>query len=198
MSKSQNKIVALVGMCGAGKSEVANYFIKNGYAYLRFGQITLDEIKRRGLEPKEENERMIREELRKKYGMGAYAILNIPKIDKALKNSNVVIDGLYSWSEYKILKEKYKKRLIVVAVYASPKTRYARLKKRGEKHKKDPNIKYRSLSFEEAKARDYAEIENIEKAGPIAMADYTIINEGTLKDLYKNTEEIFNKINFKR
>ena len=49
--------------------------------------------------------------MRKEHGMGAYAILNIPKFDELLKKGNVVGDGLYSWSEYKILKEKYQQDL---------------------------------------------------------------------------------------
>jgi len=188
------KVVAIVGMCGAGKSEVADRFIENGYYYIRIGQITLDEVKRRGLEIKEENERPIREEIRKKYGMAAFAILNIPKIDEALMNSSVVADGLYSWSEYKTLKEKYGKNFIVIAVYASPKTRYDRLENRIKRYKKDPKMKYRSFSKEEAKARDYAEIENLEKGGPIVMADYMIINEGSLENLYQQINGIINHI----
>ncbi len=190
-----NKFIALVGMAGAGKSEVANEFIKRGYQYIRFGQITLDEIKKRGLEPKEENERPIREEFRKKYGPGAFAILNIPKFDKALKAGNVVGDGLYSWSEYKILKERYGENLIVVAVYAPPKLRYQRLSNRAARHGADPKMKYRSFTPEEAKARDFAEIENSEKGGPIAMADYMILNIGTLDNLRTQTEKIFNELN---
>jgi dephospho-CoA kinase len=184
----KNKIVALVGMCGAGKSEAGERFIKHGYSYIRFGQITLDEIQRRGLELKEENEKMIREELRKKYGMAAFAILNLNKIDEALKKGNVVIDGLYSWSEYKVLKEKYKEKLKVVAIYASPETRYQRLEERAKRHHDDKAFKYRSFSREEARKRDYAEIENIEKGGPIAMADFTIVNEGSLEELYRNVD----------
>jgi len=190
-----NKIVALVGMCGAGKSKMAEQFIKKGYYYVRFGQITLDEIKKRGLEPKEENEKPIREEFRKKYGPGAFAILNIPKFDEALKNGNVIGDGLYSWSEYKILKNKYGENLIVIAIYAPPKLRYERLSKRAARHGADPKMKYRSFTPEAAKARDFAEIENIEKGGPIAMADYTIVNTGTLKDTYTQIENIIKKIN---
>ncbi len=190
-----NKIVAIVGMPGAGKSEVAGEFKKRGYQYLRFGQITLDEIKKRGLEPTEENERPIREELRKKYGPGAFATLNIPKFDEALKTGNVVGDGLYSWSEYKILKDKYGENLIVVAVYASPKLRYERLAGRAARHGEDPKLKYRSFTPEASKARDFAEIENIEKGGPIAMADYTILNIGTIDELRTETEKIFDEIN---
>ncbi|HPI67241.1 MAG TPA: AAA family ATPase [bacterium] len=190
-----NKIVCITGLCGSGKSEVAEFFVRAGYAYIRFGQIVLDEIKKRGLEPNEANERPIRESFRKQYGMAAFAILNQPKIDNFLEEGkNVLADGLYSWSEYKELKNKYNNNLIVIAVYASPKTRYARLEDRRNRYDNDPNLKYRSFSKKEAKDRDYAEIENIEKAGPIAMADFTIINEGTLVDLHAQIEKILEKI----
>ncbi len=191
----EQKIVALVGMSGAGKSEVAEKFVEAGYKYLRFGQITMDEIKKRGLEVKEKNEKMIREEFREIHGMAAFAILNKPKIDEFLSSGkSVLVDGLYSWSEYKILKEKYKDNLIVIAVFASPEIRYARLEERSKKHKDDPKILYRSFTREEAKSRDYAEIENIEKGGPIAMANYTIVNTLTLKRLQECIKWTINEI----
>ena len=189
------KIIAIVGMTGSGKSEVADRVVKKGFEYLRFGQITLDEVKRRGLEPKEENERPIREEFRKKYGQAAYAILNIPKIEEILSNGkDVLIDGLYSWAEYKELKNKYGDQLIVIAVYASPETRYQRLENRRSRYKDDPEMKYRSFSKKEAKSRDFAEIEKLDKGGPIAMADFTIENTGTLKELKKKVDEVMVKI----
>ena len=89
-----NKIVFVVGMAGSGKSIVSDELAKQGFVFLRFGQITLDEVKEQGLKPNESNERKIREDFRKKYGMGAFAILNIPKFDELLKKSNVVGDGL--------------------------------------------------------------------------------------------------------
>jgi dephospho-CoA kinase len=190
-----NKFVALVGMPGAGKSEVADEFIKHGYQYIRFGQITLDEVRRRGLEPTEKNERPIREEFREQYGPGAFAILNIPKFDEALKVGNVIGDGLYSWSEYKILKDKYGKNMVVIAVYTPPELRYERLANRAARHGADPKMKYRSFTPEEAKARDFAEIENSEKGGPIAMADYTIVNTGTIEELRAKTKKILNEMN---
>lgn len=189
-----NKLICTVGMCGSGKSEVSDFFVNRGFSYIRFGQITLDEVKRRGLMPKEENERPIREEFRRIHGPGAFATLNIPKFDEALKIGNVIGDGMYSWDEYKILKEKYGINLIVIAVYASPSTRYQRLEDRVSRYASDPLMKYRSFSRLEAKSRDYAEIENIAKAGPIAMADYTIVNEGTVEELKENIERIYNKI----
>jgi len=39
------------------------------------------------------------------------------------------------------------------------------------------------LSSEELASRDRSEIENINKGGPIAMADITLVNEGSVEDL---------------
>ncbi|KPJ54925.1 hypothetical protein AMJ47_02535 [Parcubacteria bacterium DG_72] len=187
-----HKIVFIAGMTGAGKSVVADELVKNGFAFVRFGQITLDKVKEQGLEPIEENERRIREGIRKEHGQAAFALLNIPKFDELLKNSNVVGDGLYSWLEYKVLKEKYKDSMYVVAVYAPPEMRYQRLENRAVEN--DEKQRFRSFTRKEAKARDYAEIENSEKGGPIAMADFTIINTGTIEDLKQKTREILLKI----
>jgi dephospho-CoA kinase len=186
-----NKIICIVGMTGSGKSEVADEFVRQGYKFVRFGQITLDIVKERGLEPTEENEKPIREEVRKEHGMGAFATLNIPKFDKLLEEGNVVADGLYSWSEYKILKEYYKERMAVVAVLAPPELRYERLSERTEV---DENMRSRPATKEQAKNRDFAEIENIEKGGPIAMADYYIINIGSREELIQKTKEFLEEI----
>jgi dephospho-CoA kinase len=167
-------------MTGAGKSEVSRLFEKSGFIRIRFGDVTDEEVRKRGLELNEENERSTRELLRKKYGMAAYAVLNLSRIDLALKQQDVVIDGLYSWEEYNFLKNYFGDSFRVVAVWASPKTRYARLAERAD----------RRLTPEEAAGRDKAEVENINKAGPIAMADFTILNDASLKELEKKTRLI--------
>jgi dephospho-CoA kinase len=173
------KVVAIVGMAGAGKTEAARLFEKEGFTRIRFGDITDEEVGKQGLKLNEENERKVREALRKKYGMAAYAMLNLSRIDLALKQTPVVVDGLYSWDEYIFLRNYYQDKLYVVAVWASPETRYARLSNRGE----------RPLSEDEAAGRDMAEIEGIKKSGPIAMADFTILNESTLASLKKEVKK---------
>jgi len=178
------KIIALVGMPGSGKSESARVFENNGFIRIRFGDITDEEVSRRGLPLNEENERLVREDLRRVHGMAAYAKLNIPKIDAALKKSNVVLDGLYSWEEFILLKSYYKDKILVLGIYASPKTRYSRLASRG----------VRPLTFVEASARDKAEIEYINKGGPIAMADFTLVNETTTDNLKRETSKIMELI----
>jgi dephospho-CoA kinase len=178
------QVVSIVGMAGSGKSEVARVFEKNGFKKIRFGDITDEEVKKRGLQLNEENERLVRQQLRQKHGMAAYAKLNLTKIDARLKSSNVVVDGLYSWEEYTLLKSRYGNNFHVVAVWASPATRYLRLAKR----------QVRPLTTEEAAGRDVAELKSTNKGGPIAMADFTIINELSLKNLERQTEKVLSAL----
>ncbi len=178
------KVIAIVGMAGAGKSEVARVFEQSGFKKVRFGDITDEEIKNRGLEPNEENERYIREQLREQHGMAAYARLNLPRVESSLKTSDVVVDGLYSWEEYTLLKDCYGERFSAVAVWASPAARHGRL----------GNRENRPLTIEEAASRDKAEIENSNKGGPIAMADFTILNEASLKELERETRRVISAL----
>ncbi|UCB43260.1 MAG: AAA family ATPase [Dehalococcoidales bacterium] len=178
------KVVAIVGMAGAGKSEVSRLFEKAGFTRIRFGDVTDEELKKRGQELNEENERRVRELLRQERGMAAYAKLNLPRIDAALANADVVIDGLYSWEEYTLLKEYYGDNLCLVAVCSSPASRYARLNGR----------RNRPLIPATTTERDKAEIENSHKGGPIAMADYFIVNESSVEDLREQTKQTIARI----
>ena len=175
-----NRIAAIVGMAGAGKSVVASALTCYGLHYIHFGDITLDELKRRGLPVNEASERAVREEMRAMHGMAAYAVLNLGRIEAALAEGSVVVDGLYSWEEYLVLKERFRERLVVVAVTASPATRRLRLASRP----------VRPLSAAEVDSRDRAEIERLNKGGPIAIADITLVNEGTVEALELETRRV--------
>lgn len=184
-----NKIIAIVGMCGSGKSIASEYYESIGFKKVYFGGVTMDKIKEEGLEITPINEKYMREKLRKQYGMAAYAIILLPKIEEYVKTSNVILDGLYSWDELKILKEKFNDDLVVLAIIVNKQYRYERI---GER-----NI--RSYTKEEAINRDVSEIENLAKGGPIAYADYFILNNGSkeeyINDLNKITEEMLNNAN---
>ena len=189
-----HKLVCITGLTGSGKSTASDFFVKKGYKSVRFGQPVLDEVIKRGLQPIEENERPIREELRKKYGMAAMAKLNLPTFKKFLKKGNVLGDGLYSFEEYKLLQKEFGKKFITIAVYAPPELRYKRLAER-KLLRSDIKLRSRPATYKAAKSRDYAELENLNKGATLAMADYTVLNTSTLQSFDKQLDAIFKALN---
>jgi dephospho-CoA kinase len=54
----------------------------------------------------------------------------------------------------------------------------------------------RPFNAQEIRERDQTEIENLEKGGPIAAADYYILNDGTIDDLKNGLDNILGDIEF--
>lgn len=178
-------ILAIVGLPGAGKTEATKYVMeKTGWPKVYFGDATFEELKKRNLPITEANERQVREDFRKQYGMAAYAILNLPKIKDLAQKSNVILESLYSWEEYETMKKEFGDAFRVLAIYSSTDTRQKRMAGRKE----------RPLTAEEFVSRDFSQIGNLHQAGPIARADHTVINEGSLEELHKDIDKILNTL----
>ena len=177
-------LIAIVGMPGSGKSVAADFFRSKGIPVLRFGDQTDIGLAEHNLPRNEKNERWYRELVRKELGMAAMAIKIEPRIEKAATESkSIVLDGLYSWEEYKYLKERYP-MLSLLCVYASPTVRHARLATRP----------VRPLTAQEAAARDVAEIENLNKGGPIAVADVLVSNESSEEEFVNQLAKIYSNL----
>ena len=177
------KLIAIVGMSGSGKSVATTYLEDQGYKKIYFGGVICNTLKEKGIEVTPDNEKKLREDLRKEHGMGVVAKILLPEIEEAYSMGDTVLDGLYSWDEYLILKDKFKD-LKLICICTDKKIRYNRVSKR----------KVRPLNHEEIIKRDVAEIENSAKGGPIAFADYYILNNGELNSFYKRLEEILESI----
>lgn len=181
------RALALVGMPGAGKTICAEYLAERGYWTVRFGALVVDEVRRRGWPVNAENERVVREEMRDRHGMAAMAALSLPRLQAALaEGRNIVIDGLYSFSEYQLLRDKLGAPLLLLAIVAPRRLRYQRLASRP----------IRPLSDRQALQRDIREIERLEKGGPIAMADYTLLNAGTTAQLLAQLDDLLAGLDF--
>ena len=179
--------IAVVGMHGSGKSHVCDYIKKrNGFQFVRFGQITLDLAKGRWEEVDESKEKIIRGEMREKHGMAAFATLNMDKFNAALEKGNLVGDGMRSFEELIYLREQFGDNLVVLGMVAGMNYRHGRVT--GRKRANDEKMRYRSTTIEAAKSRDFAELENMNLGPTIAMADYYITNQGSLDDLDREVD----------
>ncbi len=177
-------LIAIVGMSGSGKSIATDYLEKKGFAKIYFGGVVLDELKKAHMEDTPDNEKYMREKLRKDYGMAAMAVVLLPKIKECYAKCDTVLDGLYSWDEYLVLKEAFGDDLKMIAIVNDKKLRYSRVGKR----------EVRPFNEEDIRKRDIAEIENLAKGGPIAFADYFIFNNGTIDDYTNRLETILEDI----
>jgi dephospho-CoA kinase len=172
--------LAVVGMAGAGKSEVTEMLVgSHGFERIYFGQVVLDEIAAQGLAPGAESERAVRERLRAAEGMEVMAARSLPRIRAALSNGHgVCIDGLYSGAEWQLLARDT--GVITVAVHAPRCLRKSRLAERP----------IRPLTGAELDIRDLAEVDCLDKAKPIALADAHVVNDGSLDVLRERVESI--------
>lgn len=182
------KILAFVGMTGSGKSTAVEYFTEKGFPRVYFGGVVVNAVKEAGLEVNETNERMIREKLRAELGKD-FIVQRIVEQIRDLVDAGqhrIIADGLYSWTEYKVLEKEFPGNVCVVAIVTPRNDRYHRLQ----------NREIRPLTESEAASRDYAEIENMEKGGPIAIADYYLTNTGSIEDFEKQLIELAEALNF--
>ncbi len=183
-----NRIIAFVGMPGSGKDTCSEYLSeKYGWPVIHFGRMVYEEVQRRGLD-NVKDEIFVRDDMRAQEGAAVLAKHAAKKAEGYFANneSTVILEGLYSWSEYKYLSEKYGDKLVVVALAAPKALRHQRVLNRKDSH--------RTYTLELLVRREIAEIESLEKGGPIAYADYTIVNNGSPEEMHAKLDHILNKV----
>jgi dephospho-CoA kinase len=188
LSMNNTKILAFVGLAGSGKSAAVEYLSQKGYPRVYFGGIVLDAMTEAGLEHTQENEKPFREDLRAREGKDFVVNRIITQISDLVDagQHRIVADGLYTWTEYKALKRAFPGELSVVAFVAQKRLRHRRLAQRP----------IRPLTEAESTQRDWAEIENLEKGGPIAIADHYIINDASMDKLHKDIAAVAAELKF--
>ena len=180
MTQPHAKIIALVGLAGSGKSSAVEYLTEKGFPKIYFGGVIYKAMDEAGIEKTWDNQQQFREEIRRREGKD-FVIKRVIKNIHDLINAGqkkIVLDGLYTWSEYKFLKHEFPGQVVVIAIVTPKYLRYQRMAKRIE----------RPMQPHEVDQRDWSEIENLEKGGPIAIADYFIINDGSLEQLHQKID----------
>jgi dephospho-CoA kinase len=176
-------VVGLAGMPGAGKGVFRKTIQKLGYPVVTMGDVVREEVQRRNLEPTPENLGKTMLNLRELEGPAVIAKRCIPKLEN-LTGPVVVIDGIRSLVEVNEFKKHFP-NFVLLAIHASPQTRYKRLVRR--KRSDDPQ------DWETFMQRDQREL-GIGMGAVISVADYMIINEGTIRHLHQKTLTFIGKV----
>jgi len=176
-------VVGLAGMPGAGKSLVVETAQQEGYAVVVMGDVIREETQKRGLALNPKNMGKVMLELRETGGNSIVAQKCIPKILQT-KSRKVIVDGLRSLYEADAFKKRFP-RFSLVAVHASPETRFNRLYRR--RRSDDPD------GWKLFRERDMREL-SVGLGNAIAMAEHLIINENNKDDTKAKVRETLRKV----
>jgi len=175
--------VGVAGMPGAGKGVFRKTVQEMGYPVIVMGDEVREEVKRRNLEPTPENVGRVMLQLRAAEGPAVVAKRCVPKLKKTTEKI-VVVDGIRSLHEVEEFKKHFP-NFVLVAIDASPETRFKRLFHR--RRSDDPT------NWETFMQRDLREL-GVGMGDVITAADHVIVNEGSLTQLRKRIRRLFKEM----
>ncbi len=175
-------LICIVGMPGSGKSLVAEVARELGLPVYNMGDVVREETLKRYGRIMPDLMVEVSKILRNEYGEEVVALRTIERIDSS--KEVIVVDGVRSLREVSVFKN-YAREVVVVAVHASPKTRFNRIRSR--RRPGDPD------KWSEFVKRDHIEL-SFGIGDVIALADYMIVNEGSVEDTREYAKELFRRL----
>lgn len=186
VSKLPKTTIVVVGMPGAGKSDVSKFFKERGIPMFRTGDVFREEVVNRGMELNIENSEKISRQMREELGMDVAARIVMDKILK-LPDKLACIEGPRDMYELAYIAKL--SRLILVVVRADSDTRFQRLKNRKQGSRDPRSMQEFRWRDEKERERGLAEVLDTRK-----YARYVIENDGTLEELREKAKAIFDEI----
>ena len=177
------QVMGISGMPGSGKSIVSDAAIEKGAIIVSMGDSIREEAKKRGESTKE-----TARNLRIEHGEYIVSELTIKKIQKLMDEGcekAIIVEGIRSHHEVEMFKDNFDE-FIILSIFASPTTRFLRLKKRMREDD--------SQDYEGFRKRDLQEL-GFGIGNVISLSDKLIINESDLESFSKEINEFFNEIN---
>jgi dephospho-CoA kinase len=175
------RVVCLTGMPGCGKEEALAVAQGLGFSIIRMGDVVREEASRRLLPITDATVGGMANAERQVHGLGVWAERTVPRI----RGDRVLVDGLRGRAELEVFRNAFGDALVVVAVHASPKTRYERMLRR--RRTDDAG------SLEAFHARDLREL-GWGLGEVIAMADVMLVNEGTLDEFRRQAKAALERL----
>lgn len=170
-------IIGVTGTDGAGKGTVVDYLVKEkGFTHYSSRAFIMKEVERRNITADRNQLRLVANDLRAQFGddiivQQALSDIKRDKIERA------GIESIRTLAEARTLKANGG---ILLAVDAAPEVRYRRVQ--GRRSVTDQVSYEQFLAHEELEKND-PDRHGMQKAAVMEMADYTIMNNGGLREL---------------
>lgn len=174
-------IIGITGTNGGGKGTVVDHVVTKGFAHYSVRSFLTEELTRQGRGHDRSELRLLANELRATKDP-AYIIRTL--YEKAVQDGveNAVIESVRNVGEAEFLKSKGAKLL---AVDADQKLRYERVQKR---RSTTDQVDFPTFVHHEEREMRPEGPHDMDVRGVIAMADFTIQNNGTLEELHKKAD----------
>ncbi len=178
-------ILGLTGTMASGKGEVVKYLKTKGFEHYVYSDIIREIAKQRGIEPTRANLQKLGDDIKKE--SKNLGILS-KKMLKKIKTDKAVVDGVRNADEIKKLKKR--KDVYIIGVNASQRLRYHRIRNR--KREGDTKTFYEFKRLDKLENRGKTKGQEINKC--LKMADFIIVNDGSLEQLKKKVDDTLETI----
>jgi len=174
------RLIGLTGTNGAGKGEVAAFLKSRGYAYISLSDMIREKLREEGKEADRNNLIQKGNELRRQFGPAILAKLVMERV-----RSQTVIDSIRNTEEVEHIRRRG--GFLLVAVDAPVEIRFARVRERGRNESAGTLEEFIRKETEEKGNDPLAQ----QLDGVMAVADLTIINDGSIEDLHQKLEGLW-------
>lgn len=168
-------------MPGAGKDEFIKVALERDMLDLHMGNTVKHYAKESGIEMQDSQIGKFASQERDKYGKSIWAKRTMKDL---ASSKDVIIDGLRNVEELEYMRE-VEKNLVVVAIFANRKERLSRILKR----KREDDVD----DLKGLVSRDSREL-SWGIGSVIALADYMIVNDGTLEEFKEKVRSLLGKL----
>ncbi|HET6590519.1 MAG TPA: AAA family ATPase [Candidatus Nitrosocosmicus sp.] len=180
---SSQFVICLTGMPGAGKSTVAAFLKERGFFVITMGDVIREKAKEKNLPLDDKSLGELMKDFRRTHGNDIIANLTMKRIKELKDKCLVVVDGIRSYDEFKVLKSTGFVKLL--AIHAASNIRYGHIINR---ERSDTPANHESFL-----QRDEREM-NVGISKAIALADESISNNNlTINELKLQVETIIEK-----
>jgi dephospho-CoA kinase len=159
---------------------------KKGFVHYSVRAFLIEEIQKRNLPVDRDSMRIVADDLRAKYHP-AYLAEQL-YLQAAHKGENAIIESIRAVGEVNLLQEQ--PDFLLLAIDADQKLRYERAMSRGNESD--------HVDFEKFQAQEALEMSNMDPtrgniAACMAMADFTVRNDGDISALHQQLDEFITK-----